>query len=198
VIGLAIRSILAVEGGRFATGMHGKSPAAFLATRGIVPRRLAFREVEGDGLDATERTLEVLSDFLSLGIKTEVLMSGSVPIAGFNLIDPQEVLRKAGVPSIFVLKDRPDSTAVKGALSRHFADWERRLAVIEGAGEVHAFMTPGGEGEEVIIECVGISPAEAFMIARGVTVFGRVPEPVRLARMVAKALGDALRDTTRS
>ncbi len=97
--------------------------------------------------------------------------------------------------------------AVGGALRRHFADWEGRLRAIEGAGPVHRLRDggeggkegkggkddgeedkEGKEGETLFIECVGIGVRDALVLARGLTVFGTVPEPVRIAGMVAKAV----------
>jgi len=178
---------------------------ALLLTRGTVPERLCIRDIEADGTDATPRIIEFVR---SCADGIDALMARSVPIAGFNYIDAGAVLRECGIPSVFVLCEEPDMEAVGGALRRHFADWEGRLRAIEGAGPVHRLRDgwgwgwggggeagtvregdgEGEEGEALFIECVGIGVRDALALARGLTVFGTVPEPVRIAGMVAKAV----------
>jgi endonuclease V-like protein UPF0215 family len=180
-------------------------PMALLLARGTVPERLCIRDVQADGTDATPRIIEFIR---SCADGIDALMARSVPIAGFNYIDAGAVLRECGIPAVFVLGEEPDMEAVGGALRRHFADWEVRLRAIEGAGPVHRLRDAGdggeggeggeeGEGEEdkegrdgeaLFIECVGIGVSDALALARGLTVFGTVPEPVRIAGMVAKAV----------
>jgi endonuclease V-like protein UPF0215 family len=182
------RRVLAVEGGSFSKGVDRTTPAAFLLTDGIQPKRLIIKRVEVDGLDATERLMETIEE---LDREVDVVMSSSIPIAGFNLLDPKKVLERFEIPSIFVLGERPDQGAVRAALKKHFRDWEKRLAVIEGAGGFHELSLD--RENSVLVECVGIKPAEAMRLVRRLTIFGRIPEPVRLARMVARAVSCAVK-----
>jgi len=183
VRGMTDRRVLAVEGGSFSKSADRTTPAAFLLTDGIQPKRLIIKRVEVDGLDATERLIETIEE---LGREVDVVMSSSIPIAGFNLLDPKKVLEKFRIPSVLVLGERPDQGAVRAALKKHFGDWRKRLEIIEGAGEFHELSL---EGENpVLVECMGIEPTGAMKLVRRLTIFGRVPEPVRLARMVARAV----------
>jgi len=177
-----------VEGGSFTKGVDDTAPAAFLLTDGIQPRMLIIKRVEVDGLDATERLIETI---VELDREVDIVMSSSIPIAGFNLLDPRKILERFGIPSVFVLGERPDQGAVRAALKKHFRDWKKRVAVIEGAGGFHE-LTLAGENP-VLVECVGIKPAEAMRMVRRLTIFGRIPEPVRLARMVARAVSCAVK-----
>ncbi|MBC7113319.1 MAG: DUF99 family protein [Candidatus Methanomethyliales bacterium] len=179
--------VLAVEGGSFRKGVDKKAPAAFLFAEGIRPKRLIVKWVEVDGLDATERLKEAIKEG---GMEEGVIIAGSVPIAGFNLIDAKEVLKEHGLPTVFVLREIPDKEAVRAALIKHFKDWERRLKIIEGAGQLEEVVL--AEGERVFIEAVGIEKDEAKKIVEGLTIFGKLPEPLRLARMVARAISRAI------
>jgi endonuclease V-like protein UPF0215 family len=183
---MADRIVLAVDGGSFSKGVDKFAPVAFLLTDGIRPKSLIIKRVEVDGLDATERLIETIEE---LNREVDVVMSSSIPIAGFNLLDPKEALEKFGIPSIFVLGERPDQGAVRAALKKHFIDWGKRLKIIEGAGEFHEL--PLGGEKPVLLECAGIKPAEAMRLVKRLTIFGRVPEPVRIARMVARAVSCA-------
>jgi len=186
-----LKRVVAVGGGAIRRGgAGGMVPMALLLARGTIPERLRIRDVQEDGTDATPRIVEFVR---SCGAAVDALMARSVPIAGFNYIDARAVLEECGVPSVFVLGEEPDMAAVGRALMGHFPDWEARLRAIEGAGPVHAVRLRGGgdgEGGRMLIECVGIGVRDAVALARGVTVFGMVPEPVRVALMAARAVGD--------
>lgn len=184
---ILMETVLAVEGGSFRKGLDKRAPAAFLLTEGILPKRLTVKWVEVDGLDATGRLMEVIRE---MGLREGVVMSGSIPIAGFNLIDPRAVL-ESGLPSIFVLTKRPNREGVRVALMKHFEDWEERMRVIDSAGEVYEALL--SDGERVFLESVGIDRERAVRIVEGLTIFGKLPEPIRLARMVARALSRAIR-----
>ncbi|MDD1766473.1 MAG: DUF99 family protein [Candidatus Methanomethyliaceae archaeon] len=180
---MANRRVLAVEGGSFSKGVDKFALAAFLLTDGIQPKSLIIKRVEVDGLDATERLIETIEE---LNREVDVVISSSIPIAGFNLLDSKEVLKKFGIPSIFVLGERPDQGAVRAALKKHFIDWRKRIKIIEGIGEFHELPLEGEKA--VLLECAGIKPAEAMRLVKRLTIFGRVPEPVRIARMVARTV----------
>lgn len=185
-----MQKVLAVEGGSFRKGVDRRVPSAFLFAEGIRPKRLIVKWVEVDGLDATERLKEAIREG---EMKEGIVIAGSVPIAGFNLIDAREVLREFGLPTVFVLRERPDKDAVRSALMRHFKDWGRRLEVIEAAGPVVEVVL--AEGERIFIEAVGIGEAEAKKIVEGLTIFGKLPEPLRIARMVARQLSRVIRSS---
>jgi endonuclease V-like protein UPF0215 family len=180
---MANRRVLAVEGGSFSKGVDKFAPVAFLLTDGILPKSLIIKRVKVDGLDATERLVETIEE---LNGEVDVVMSGSIPTAGFNLLDPNKILKKFGIPSIFVLGEKPDQGAVVAALKKHFIDWRKRLTIIEGAGGFHELPLDGER--PVLLECTGINAKEAMQLVKRLTIFGRVPEPVRIARMIAKAV----------
>ena len=175
--------VLAVAGGRFDKGPKAKAPIAYLYTEGIQPLRLRLRWVEVDGLDATRVTLEVMKKIHG---RLDVLMAASIPIAGFNLIDPMAIHRGTGVPVIFTLDRMPDNDAVVSALRRHFGDWEARVKVIRSVGKVIEFPW---NGDRLLLECLGIHPQKAKELVKRLLVFGRVPEPLRIAGMAARSLG---------
>lgn len=177
---MAAPMVLAVEGGSFSKASGGRAVMALLLTEGIVPRRLSFNLIEVDGLDATDRLIDTM---ISLGPRVDLVLSDSVPIAGFNMIDARTIEERVGKPTVFVLPDLPDAKRVDGALRKHFSDWRRRLEILAAAGELTTHRL--GEGE-VHLECVGIGAEDALKLLERLTVFGKVPEPIRLARMAAK------------
>jgi endonuclease V-like protein UPF0215 family len=179
--------VLAVAGGGFSKSAGSNAPVAFIYAEGIKPKRLTFREVEVDGLDATQKILEVVGEIKE---RVDAIMARSLPISGFNLIDPKAIFEKTGIPTIFVLGDKPDEEAVAYALRKHFDDWQARLEILREAGSVRE--SPGDDGK-VLLECFGISPEEAFRVVRRLSIFGKVPEPLRIATMAARAVSRSTR-----
>lgn len=172
--------VLAVEGGSFSKEAGGGVVMALLLTEGILPRILEFSWITVDGLDATDRVLDALATRVA---RVDAVLSDSVPIAGFNMIDARAIEDETGVPTVFVLPEMPDAEGVAKALRKHFPDWRRRLEILDAAGRPETRRL--GEGE-VHIESVGIGAEDALRLLERVTVFGKVPEPIRLARMAAR------------
>jgi endonuclease V-like protein UPF0215 family len=184
--------VLSVEGGYFDKYADRTTPVAFLFTEGIIPRKLTFRRVKVDGLDATEKLSGVIEERLAdaMGREIDAVMSSSVPIAGFNLLNARKIFENYGIPTIFVLAEKPDEVSVRAALLKHFVDWRIRLEIIEQAGVAKEHST---DGEQVLIECVGMTQEEAFQRVRPLIVFGKLPEPIRIARMACRAATSPLK-----
>lgn len=117
---------------------------------------------------------------------TPVLLSG-VTFGGFNLIDPWKVQKLCNAPVIVVVGSRPDNWAVKRALFRHFPDWKKRWELIRSLGPLHKVRTMHSEGP-VFFERFGSSTREAALILKASAFVSRVPEPLRVAGILARGL----------
>jgi endonuclease V-like protein UPF0215 family len=135
-----------------------------------------------DGLDATRKAQLLLKGSQHV----PVLLSG-VTFGGFNLIDPWKIQKTTKAPVIVVIGSRPDNRAVKRALSRHFPDWKDRWDLIRSLGPLHKVRTIPNEGP-VFFERFGCSTRDADLILRGSAMVSRVPEPLRVAGILARGL----------
>jgi endonuclease V-like protein UPF0215 family len=135
-----------------------------------------------DGLDATRKTELLLKGSLQI----PVLLSG-VTFGGFNLIDPWRIQKLCKAPVIVVIGFRPDNRAVKLALSRHFPDWKERWDLIRSLGPLRKVRTMAGEGS-VFFERFGCSTRDAALILKSWAFVSRVPEPLRVAGVLARGL----------
>jgi endonuclease V-like protein UPF0215 family len=135
-----------------------------------------------DGLDATSKAELLLRGAHHI----PVLLSG-VTFGGFNLIDPWKVQKACKAPVVVVVGSRPDNRAVKRALFKHFPDWEKRWELIRSLGPLHKVRTMAGEGP-VFFERFGCSTLEAALILKGAAFVSRVPEPLRVASILARGL----------
>ena len=135
-----------------------------------------------DGLDATRKT-ELL---LKGSVHIPILLSG-VTFGGFNLIDPWRLQKLCKAPVIVVVGSRPDNRAVKRALSRHFPDWKKRWDLIKSLGALYKVRTIAGESP-VFFERFGCSTREAAFILKISALVSRMPEPLRVAGILARGL----------
>ncbi len=141
------------------------------------------RTITVDGTDATAAALNILKP---LKTKPSVVLLGGISYGGFNFIDPFK-LKEEGLPSIIVTTEKPDNQKVKLALQQHFPDWEARWRTYRRLKNFQSVRTSSQENP-VFMEAVGISSREAERWLRNLTKIGRMPEPLRVARMIAHGL----------
>lgn len=138
-----------------------------------------------DGTDATDRILTLLgrSPFLD-GVRA-VLLDG-IAVGGFNLVDLDRLYEKLQRPIVTVTRRAPDFSAIHAALRKYFPrDAPARWRLVR-AHPLFRLATP--EGNPLRVSAVGCTRAEASVIVRRTTVRGNIPEPLRLARLIARAL----------
>jgi endonuclease V-like protein UPF0215 family len=141
-----------------------------------------MRTITVDGTDATTRLLEMLNQ-----LTFDVILLGGISFAGFNLIDPNKVYATVNRPVIVVSKKRPNNVAVKRALICHFEDWAARWEIIEKLGGIHEVLSMQGE-PPIYIEVVGAEVSWAQKLVRNLSSRCRIPEPIRVARFIARGL----------
>lgn len=141
---------------------------------GIVEGILSTR-VERDGTDSTEKLFELIKrSRFKEGLRAVLI--NSVTLAGFNIVDINQLSGELKIPVISVVRRKPDLAKVKKALV-HSRDSARALSLIEKAGApvaVNKFHVQfaGAELETVekILRVSGIEPIRlAHIIASGVT-----------------------------
>lgn len=135
-----------------------------------------------DGLDATEK----LSKMLRRWCFDTVMLAG-VSFAGFNLVDSTSVFEEFKKPVIIVTRTEPDNIGVKNALRHHFKDWRIRWNMFEKLGSVYAVVSMLNE-PPIYVEVVGTRLDWAEQLLRSLATCCRIPEPIRVARLIARGL----------
>ena len=144
--------------------------------------------VHVDGLDSTDVILRLLK-----GTRTNMIFLSGVSFAGFNIVDSRRLHNSLHIPIIIVAREKPDNASVRRALKKHFADWKRRWELVHTLGRIHAF-APKQSEQPLHFEAVGIPAAQARKVIQACCVTSRVPEPIRVAGIVAKGLALAGRE----
>jgi uncharacterized protein len=138
-----------------------------------------------DGTDATDRILALLLDSPFLDGVRAVILDG-IAVGGFNLIDLDRLHRRLQRPIVTVTRHAPDFPAIHSALRKYFPrDQAERWRLVR-AHSLFRLSMP--EGNPLRVSAVGCTRAEAAAIVRRTTVRGNLPEPLRLARLVARAI----------
>ena len=106
-----------------------------------------------------------------------VLLQG-ITFAGFNVVDLPGLHAMLGVPVLVVLRHRPDLDAVRRALLDHVRGGARKWRLIERAGPVE----PLGR---LFVQRAGIDLAGAAALLDGLCPHSLVPEPLRVAHLIA-------------
>src|SRR5213594_3181924 len=173
--------IIGIDDGPF-TKHQETAPLVAALLEGPHLQKVHATRITVDGLDATEKALRLIRRWKPVPI----LLSG-VTFAGFNLIDPHILHRSYRIPVIVVVGSRPDNRAVKRALVKHFPDWKRRWRIISSLGPLRTVRTSLGE-PPIYFEFFGCSRREATSLLKAYSYISRLPEPIRVAGLVATGL----------
>lgn len=177
------RRILAIDDGPFKFG----DPTADIV--GVLSRGPSYIEVimksyvEVDGRDSTEKIISMIKSSGYTEQVSLILLDGAA-FGGFNVFDIFEINEKLDIPVMTVTRRSPDIERIKNALSAHFEDWSERLAIIT-KGNIHELTVNGGK---VYVKPAGLEISEGRAVLTRFTVQGLIPEPLRMAHMVAAVL----------
>ncbi|MEM4187631.1 MAG: DUF99 family protein [Candidatus Hadarchaeum sp.] len=178
--------ILGVDDGPFEADYRGRVPLVGAVFRGGTwLDGVMISEVEKDGMDVTERLIEMLGRSRHLG-QLRVLMVDGVTFAGFNVLDVREVFRKTGLPVIVISREIPVMADIRKAL-KHLPKWRQRWRIIKGAGKIYPVATQS-QGKPIYMQPVGIKRGDAEKVVRLSSTRSLVPEPLRVAHLIATAI----------
>jgi len=174
---------LGVEDGSFdAFTRNGKVLLCFTFMKENKLLDLHFSWIKIDGLDATEKLLSILNEY-----ETDIVILGGVSYAGFNLIDAHRVYEITSIPVIVFSGKKPNMLSVERALRRNFNDWKKRLEIIKKLGQIYSFKSKKN-WPSIYFEAVGINESDCEKILIYTADLCRIPEPVRIAGLIAKGI----------
>jgi endonuclease V-like protein UPF0215 family len=101
------------------------------------------------------------------------------------LVDIKELTERTGLPVIVVCRKRPNLDEMKKALEK-FPDFRDRWRMIQGAGKI--FELGMGNNKKLHYQFVGLGKSEAEKIIRMSCTRSLIPEPLRVAHIIASAI----------
>jgi len=135
--------------------------------------------IEVDGWDVSEKIVNLIAKSKFHKQVKCILLSG-ITFAGFNIADLEYIYNSLKIPIVIVLRKNPNFEKIERAL-RNLEGFRRRLELIRKAGEVKML-----KGIYVQMYACDLDFAEKILeltIRRG-----KIPEPLRIAHLVASAL----------
>lgn len=165
----------------------GKSREAVLA--GVVMRGdfqidgFALTKITVGGLDATEGVLRLFEDLKRRDINL-LLLNGCV-ISWYNIVELEKVFRKINLPLICVTYE--ESEGLEKFFKDNFKDWRKRVAKYRKLGTRTPIKLR--TQKKVLVRFLGIeNEKEVKRVLDKFTLQGAVPEPLRVARLLARAV----------
>jgi endonuclease V-like protein UPF0215 family len=132
------------------------------------------------GSDSTESLLGLFNRLKRPDIRAWML--GGSLISWFNVVDIVELHRATGVPVVCVTYH--PSEGVEKYLKEYFpSDWQSRFETMKKAGDRIAVGLD--TGHTVFLTTVGVGVKRAKRLLDIFTLDGRIPEPIRVARLIA-------------
>lgn len=154
---------------------------------GVVMRKdlrvdgVAFTQVTVGGMDATDGVLSLFSDLNRRDINC-IFLGGCI-ISWYNIIDPEVVSARTGLPVIVITYRHSDG--IREKIADLFPGDDRRLSCYDSLGKpVPVTLT---SGHVMYVRSSGLDLPDAVRLCRDFVLDGRVPEPVRVARLMARA-----------
>jgi len=141
------------------------------------------KEITIDGAEATDLVVNMIKHTRHRR-QLKAMMLDGVALGGFNIVDIDKVFDLTRLPVITVTRDRPNFDKIKTALQAHFDDWEMRFDLLL-RGELFELET---SYNPIYVKCAGVSFEEAKEIITLATIRGVIPEPIRVAHIIASGI----------
>ena len=141
------------------------------------------RHINIDGKDATFVCKDMIKKTKHRKQLKAMLLDG-IALGGFNVVNIEEIYSETDLPVITITRDKPDFNKIKKALQKNFEDWKKRWDIIS-RGELHQVKT---DHNPIYVKCAGIDIEEAKEIIKLSTIRGVIPEPIRMAHLIASGI----------
>ena len=155
---------------------------------GIVMRRdriidgMVFGNVTIEGNDATQNILSMYRSLKRNDINC-IMLDGLI-ISMYNIIDGEEIRENINIPVIAITFK--DSEGLEDTIQHHFSkDVKIKVEQYRKLGQRDKI--PLDTGKLVFVRYWGLSSKEASTIVNCFTLQGSIPEPIRIAKLAARA-----------
>jgi endonuclease V-like protein UPF0215 family len=180
--------IVGIDDGPFIPRTAGKADLIGVVFRGGYWLDGVMRaKVEVDGLDATDKIVDMIKDSIHYK-QLRVIMLDGITYAGFNIVNIRRLFESTGLPVIALTKRKADLEDVKNAL-KNLANWEKRWRDIRDAGGVIELKKGNAR---IYMQTTGILREDAEKIVEISSTRSSIPEPLRVAHIVASGFSQTV------
>jgi len=184
--------IVGIDDGFFVPHTHGKCEIVGVVFRGGYWLDGVMRtQIQIDGMDATDKIGDMIRLSPHFG-QLRVIMLDGVTFAGFNVVDTSRLFEMTKLPVIALTRNKPDFKDIEKALS-NLEYGEIRLATMKGLNSIQKVVTRKGEGA-VFMQVTGCELGVAEKIVKNTSTRSNIPEPLRVAHLIASGLTTPIKD----
>jgi uncharacterized protein len=159
-----------------------KSTLAGVVVRAdLVVDGFVFGTAKVGGEDATRAVLGMYRRLMREDVNL-IILAGCI-ISHYNIIDVDEVARKSGLPVVCLTYN--ESAGIEDSIRRHFDRPEGRIETYRRLGARSPVLLR--TGQRIYVRNAGISDSDAKSVLEAFTLQGGIPEPVRLAKLLARS-----------
>ncbi|MBS3791107.1 MAG: DUF99 family protein [Candidatus Bipolaricaulota bacterium] len=170
--------------GPFDFGQSEPTPLVGVITRGGGPVDGVIKtEVAVDGLNGTRHISNAIIESKHKEELNLVVLSG-ITLAGFNVVDISKISEKTNMPVLSVTREKVDLESFKSAL-KNLPNFQQRWRAVRHAGEISGFEL---DDHRVYYQTANLSNTEAERALKVMATQSVLPEPIRLAGMIATSL----------
>ena len=176
--------IIVVEDGRFYSVKEKRStkaPFYIVLIRAFRIEKVIIDDISVDGLDSTNILIKNLKK-----LDFDMILLSGISFGGFNIIDAQRVFTEFKKPVIIVTDTKPRNNLIKKTLKLHFSDWSRRYSLLKNLGSIYCCKTV--YNNPIYFEVIGLNFKKAKRVLKDLTFIGKLPEPIRIVKIIAKEL----------
>lgn len=175
--------VLGIDDAPFAFGDAETEVVGVLVRAPSYVEGVMVTHVAVDGRDATATLAAMIARSRFREVVSLVMLDGAA-LGGFNVVDIEALHEDTGIAVITVTREEPDAAAIEKALRARFADADERLAVLRR----QTLRRIATAHKPLHVSAAGISQADLAEAIRACTIRGALPEPLRIAHIVATAI----------
>jgi endonuclease V-like protein UPF0215 family len=147
-----------------------------LRLEGIISGR-----IRRDGVNATDRLTHLIRGS-RFAPQLRLVMLQGIALGGFNVVDIHGLHQRLNIPVLVVARKAPDLRAIEDALLNRVRGGARKWRLIKRAGTMEPI-------SGVYVQRAGLTLKEAGKVIERFAVCGRIPEPLRIAHLIAGGIG---------
>ncbi len=137
--------------------------------------------IRRDGVNATDRLTHLIRGS-RFAPQLRLVMLQGIALGGFNVVDIHGLHQRLNIPVLVVARKAPDLRAIEDALLNRVRGGARKWRLIERAGAMEPI-------SGVYVQRAGLTLKEAGKVIERFAVCGRIPEPLRIAHLIAGGIG---------
>jgi endonuclease V-like protein UPF0215 family len=176
--------ILGVDDGKFTPRSKGEVLIVGVVLRGGDWVEGAMHTyISIDGLDVTEKIASMINSSPHKR-QLRLIMLNGITFGGFNIADIKKLHELTTLPVLAFTRDKPDLDAIHEAL-RNLPQTEERWQMVLEAGQLHEVQC---KGTKLYLGLAGLTLSDAQKIVDLTATRSCLPEPLRVAHLIASGL----------